>query len=85
MITAKDYQTAIDVQDACNLSGVTQSLAEVVKRIESGTSDRNTHPIVKLYVYKLWLLAFPDEPLPDGFYKPYMVCADAAKDEIVVP
>lgn len=86
MITAKDYQDAINVQNACNLAGPAQSLAEIIKRIETDSTDsRNQHPIVKLFVYKMFILAFPDQPLPDGFDKPYHLACDAANGNIVIP
>lgn len=68
-ITARDYQDAINVQDAINLSGVAQSFASVIKRIPSG---RNTHTLSKLYVYKMFLLAFPNVALPEGFPEAYL-------------
>lgn len=78
MLTAEDYKKAIDVQDGCNLSGIAQSLAEVIKRIEGGTDFKNTHPIVQMYVYKMYTLAFPTCNLPEGFSEPYLVCKDVA-------
>lgn len=85
MITAKDYQDAINVQNACNASGVAQSLASVIKEIEAeSTDERNTHPIVKLYVYKLFLLAFPEVEHPNCFERPYLQACDAAEGKIVV-
>lgn len=57
-LTPKDYATAIFAQDACNLSGVVHTLAELLPRIReepdcTGTDFVNTHPIVVLYVNKL--------------------------------
>jgi len=54
-------QTAIDCQDACNLSGVAKSLAGPVmdalwaeaRRLERGTEWINQHPIVTLMIDKL--------------------------------
>jgi len=54
-------QTAIDVQDASNLSGVVKSLAgpvmdalwEESRRIGKGTKWINEHPIVTLFLSKL--------------------------------
>jgi len=58
------YQNALDVQDACNLSGVVHSLSRDVTKIwkevrENGgsTEEVNTHPVVKLYLSKLCSLA----------------------------
>ena len=54
-------QSALDVQDACNLSGVAKSLAGPVmdalwieaRRTEQGSDFINTHPAVYLYLDKL--------------------------------
>jgi hypothetical protein len=53
-------QTALDVQDACNLSGVVYSFAKVMeaiceesRRLDSGTTWKNTNPIVTLFIDKL--------------------------------
>ena len=54
-------QTALDVQDACNLSGVAYSLSRILeeviwpeaRRIGEGTDFVNTHPIVTLFLDKL--------------------------------
>ena len=58
-------QTALDVQDACNLSGVLHSFNEIVheviwpeaRRQGKGTEFVNTHPIVILFLDKLASLA----------------------------
>src|SRR5712691_2375220 len=52
---------ALDVQDACNLSGVLASFKEIVhevlwpeaRRLGHGTEWVNTHPIVTLFLSKL--------------------------------
>ena len=54
-------KTAIECQDACNLSGVLASLKEIVheviwpeaRRLGKGTEYVNTHPIVTLFLSKL--------------------------------
>ncbi len=53
-------QCAVDVQDACNLSGVVFSFAEAMHaiceeqhRLGKGTEWKNTHPIVALFLSKL--------------------------------
>jgi hypothetical protein len=54
-------QTALDVQDACNLSGVLASFHEVVmdvlwptaRELNMGTDWVNTHPIVTVFLDKL--------------------------------
>ena len=64
MLTSKDYETAMMIQDACNLSGVVHSFSEVISRIvqESiekgkGTKYVNEHPICKLFADKISDLA----------------------------
>jgi hypothetical protein len=53
-------RTAIECQDACNLSGVAFSFAQAIQaicdeshRLAKGTDWRNSHPIVTLYLSKL--------------------------------
>lgn len=53
-------QTALDVQDACNLSGVVFSFAEAMhaiceeqQRLGKGTEWKNRNPIVTLFLSKL--------------------------------
>ena len=57
-------KTALDVQDACNLSGVVFSFAKVMQvicdeahRLGKGTDWKNRHPIVILFLDKLADLA----------------------------
>jgi hypothetical protein len=49
-------QSALDVQYACNLSGVARSLWEVCNAIREAfpnTGAVNTHPIVTMYLLKM--------------------------------
>jgi hypothetical protein len=67
MLTKDDWKSAIEVQDACNLSGVVHSLARILPKIReekdcTGTDYVNGHPIVRLYVAKLMHLAQMDDP-----------------------
>lgn len=57
MLTKQDYQAAVDVLDAVNLSGVVFSFAEIMQRICDeanaqgyGAEWKNRHPIVQLFV-----------------------------------
>ena len=56
-----DYQAAIDVQCACNLSGVVLSFARIMERLNKdaagGTDERNTHPICRLFAEQIYWLA----------------------------
>lgn len=59
----KDYQTAIDIQDACNLSGVVHEFSRMMKKIWEeaqmnsnkgyGTEWVNQHPIAVLFAEKV--------------------------------
>ena len=55
--TIKELATdALNVQDACNLSGVVHGFARAMSDLAehtSGTDERNSHPIVILWVDKL--------------------------------
>lgn len=53
-------KTALEIQDACNLSGVVFAFAEAMhaicdeaNRTNKGTSWKNQHPIVTLFLSKL--------------------------------
>lgn len=59
-LTANDYQNALDVQSACNLSGVVHSFSEVIERVWNeahrlgkGTAWVNSHPICRLYAEQI--------------------------------
>ena len=60
VLTVRDYEEAINVQDACNLSGVLYSFEKVVDRIEATFKVHpeagvvaGLHPIAVLYVSKI--------------------------------
>ena len=62
-LTAKDYQSAIDVQNGCNLSGIVFSFSRVMQRICNvscveghGTEWKNTHAIARLYAEQIMFL-----------------------------
>ena len=58
MLTRRDYENAIYSQSACNSCGLVISLAEVMPRMEcSSTDERNSHPIVIMYLTQLAFLA----------------------------
>ena len=69
MLTRQDYQDALDVQNACNLSGVVQSFSDILGRIWEeahasghGTLWVNQHPISVLFTNKIADLAHGDSP-----------------------
>ena len=79
MLTKRDYQDAIDVQDACNLSGVVHSFDKIVSRIWDearekglGTDYVNRHPIVVMFVSKLASLSGGDSM--ENFRLAYEAC-----------
>lgn len=60
MLTKRDYEDAINVQDACNLSGVVQAWAKVMSKIwdearaqSAGTQFVNEHPINVMFASKV--------------------------------
>jgi hypothetical protein len=60
VLTADDYQRAIDTQGACNASGLCHSLSAAMSRVfdeaqarDKGTDWYNGHPIVFLYVAQI--------------------------------
>lgn len=64
------YKNAINVQDACNLSGVVHSFSRDIKRLRElnpsmGTDEINRHAICVLYSNKIMSLA------GDNFYEAY--------------
>ncbi len=81
-LTPRDYQDAIDVQNACNLSGVVFSFARVMQRICNdrtlGTAERNTHPIAVMYSSKIADLTRSEYSF-ENFSKACDACETAAK------
>lgn len=60
MIAKKHWQAALDVQSACNLSGVVFSFAEAMHAIcdeqnelREGTAWKNEHPIARLFAEQI--------------------------------
>lgn len=86
-LTPRDFKDAIDVQDACNLSGVVRSFSRVVTRIweearkrGQGTEWVNKHPICILYANKLCNLTGDVALGGVEFSDAYDICqAEAAK------
>jgi len=79
-------QNAIGCQDACNLSGVVFSFARDMQNIcdeIEGTRGRNQHPIVQLYIDKLFDLAFDHAGRNNtsDFAEAYKACRALVGDE----
>lgn len=71
----KDYEDALMVQSACNLSGVVHSFSEILSRLVKeaqehgkGTDWVNTHPICVLFAKQIKHLASGD------YFKAHKVC-----------
>jgi hypothetical protein len=74
------YKDAIEVQNACNLSGVAHSLADVCSHIMRTGGDSETiktNPAVILFVDKLNSLL--NRPSLKEFHTAYMKCEDNLK------
>jgi hypothetical protein len=63
-LSTRDYQAALDVQSACNLSGVVRSFADIMPKIwdearkqGKGTEWVNNHPICRLFAEQIAFLA----------------------------
>ena len=86
-LSPRDYQLAMDVQDACNLSGVVHTFSRVMTKIGveadglgEGTEWKNSHPIAVLYASKI--LSLTGGQGVDGlahFSKAWDACVEAAE------
>ncbi len=81
-VPPKLARTAIDVQDACNPSGLIHALARAVTELHdhpnySGTAWIRYHPIVLMFVEKLHDLA--GRPGFAEYEKAYVLCRDAVE------
>jgi len=75
----RDYQLALDVQNAVNLTGVVIAFAEVLKRIlrvTKSTDKTNRHPIAVMYASKIGSLTRHHDALE--FTNAYDRCQDMA-------
>lgn len=79
-LTAHDYQRALDVQDACNLSGVVRSFSQVMDKVwgearatgNASTDWVNRHPIAVLYASKVQSLTGGERD--EAFSAAYDIC-----------
>lgn len=81
-LSPMDYQRALDIQDACNMSGVIESLHAVLSSIRDeahvkgyGTQWINEHPIIVMYASKIHSLSRADE----YFSESYRQCRENCK------
>lgn len=85
-LTPRDYEKALNVLNACNLSGVAHSLAQVAPKIwaearkqNEGTDWVNRHPIVVLYVSQMAALCGVAEIADiETFSRAYEICEKEA-------
>ena len=78
----KDYQDALTVQSACNLSGVVHSFSEILSRLVKeaqekgeGTDWVNQHPICVLFAEQIQHLARGKT----DYFKAYEICTGWVK------
>lgn len=89
LLSPLDYERAILVQDACNLSGVVHSFSAVITKVRNtlalerngnySTDDVNRHPICVMYASKIASLTGCELSL--NFNEAYKICREHACDE----
>lgn len=82
-LSKKDFDNALMVQDACNLSGVVFSFAEIMQKIcddTSGTQEKNSHAICVLFASKIMALTKCDDT--SVFEKAYLEAVDISEGKI---
>lgn len=85
-LSPREYKRAIDVQDACNLSGVVHDFSNMMTRVwvearkeeGRGTDWVNTHPIVILYSNKISSLCGSENS--EQFSMAYDHCKEQAEN-----
>ncbi len=82
-LTPEHYKRAIDVQNACNLSGVVHTFSRAMAHIwfearkeGKGTDWVNSHPIAVLYSSKVASLTGSHDSVQ--FSRAYDICRDKA-------
>lgn len=82
-------QQALDVQNACNLSGVTHAYAEAMRaicdesnRLNKGTDWKNSHPIVTMHLLKMCELNGCGSTLHSSYDTAEKRCQEIARDSI---
>jgi hypothetical protein len=82
MKTLKELASdALSVQNACNLSGVVISFAQVIRDLKdnlpkSGSEEINQHPIIRLWVDKIASLAGLDQGVLSKEYQAVHIIAE---------
>lgn len=91
-LTLQDYKKAIYALDACNASGVAHDLAQLFTKLwdtpearQLGTEWVTKHPLVKLYVLKLFDLVIGEgkdfNAQFEEFSRAYQFCKEQLKKE----
>lgn len=76
----EDWQAALDVQSACNLSGVVFSFAQIMERLcrevgaMQGTAWKNGHPICRLFAEQIMHLTSQT-----SYHEAYQECVREAR------
>lgn len=89
MLTLRDLQDSIMVQDACNLSGVAHSFVNMIAKVrqqlreqgKEGTDNIAHHPVIQLFAYKIFSLSF-GECLCKECGDKYVVAYEAIREDI---
>lgn len=86
-LTPKDYKDAIQVQDACNLSGVVHTFSRIVTKIweeanmnQKSTDWVNHHPIAILYADKIAHLATGSTIDSPEVTKAWQICEERGEE-----
>lgn len=86
MTLQKAAQTALDVQSACNLSGVVRSFAEITMWMRTdlhlGTDACNTHPVSRLFAEQISHLTGAGVGDHETYRKAYDECTRLATPEV---
>jgi len=75
-LTREDYQTAIDIQCACNTIAIVNTFQKTITKIAAeakGTDYINSHPIVRLFAEQISFLASKTE-----YNDAYLACEKGA-------
>ena len=85
-IPVNRWKTALDVQSACNLSGVVHDFSRVVSelwdeanRLGEGTDWVNRHPICRLYAEQIMHLAGGGMGGTDTYHAAYQQATEATE------
>lgn len=76
-------QSALDVQTACNLSGVTRELARITECMRQvhgfDTPTCNRHPVCRLFAEQICHLTGAGMGDTDSYHVAYEACTELAK------